>query len=273
MFGTAALAGFAVAIALSGPGPGRLDLIVVRPGAAVRRAVGGRSWSFGVRLGPALTGLAVLVWVGPAGAVVAAVLTETGRRALRRRREAAVRESERTGAVEACAVLAAELTAGRGPADALAAAATVATGPVATALATAAAGVPFGGQVPEVLTAAAGSSAVPDLLRGLAACWSVCSTTGAGLAAAVDRLTEVLRAEHRQRREVEAELAAPKATAALLALLPLVGTLLAAGLGAKPLQVLLHTPVGISCLLLGVALDLIGLWWTGRLVAAAGGAP
>ena len=53
-------------------------------------------------------------------------------------------------------------------------------------------------------------------------------------------------------------------------LLPLAGVALAAGLGARPGYVLLHTPLGVGCLVLGLVLDGTGLWWTARLVARAG---
>ena len=94
----------------------------------------------------------------------------------------------------------------------------------------------------------------------------------------VEEVTELIRARgasdggrarETQRRQVAAALAGPRASAALLALLPLAGVALAAGLGARPLHVLLHTPLGVGCLLLGAALDLLGLWWTTRIVARA----
>ena len=80
-----------------------------------------------------------------------------------------------------------------------------------------------------------------------------------------------LRAEQAQRRAVQAELAGPRATAGMLAILPLAGLVLAAGLGADPLHVLLETPVGWVCLVAGLGLDGLGLLWTGRLVTRAGG--
>ncbi|MCW2715985.1 MAG: hypothetical protein JWN88_3032 [Frankiales bacterium] len=113
-------------------------------------------------------------------------------------------------------------------------------------------------------------TAVPELLRALAACWTVCSSSGSGLATAVERLEEGLRAEQARRRAVDAELAGPRATAALLAVLPLAGMVLATGLGADPVAMLLHTPLGLVCLSGGLLLDALGLWWTARLVARAG---
>ena len=198
------------------------------------------------------------------GAAVAAV------RVRRRRRSAAARQEERARAVEACAALSAELRAGRSPADALLAAAEVAVGPCRTALTTAAGAARLGGS-PAAALQPPPSTAVPDVLRSLAACWSVCAGTGSGLASAVERLEEGLRAEQAQRRAVQAELAGPRATAGLLAVLPAGGLLLAAGLGADPLDVLLSTPVGLVCLLGGLLLDGLGVWWTGRLVDRASG--
>lgn len=173
--------------------------------------------------------------------------------------------------MQACAVLASELRAGRPSAVALQAAAEVASGPFAASLRAAAGTAELGGDVSVVLAAPSGvdGSAVPDLLAGLAACWTVCAGTGSGLAAAVERLGEGQRAAADQRRAVEVELAGPRATARLLALLPLVGLLLAAGLGAEPLGFLLGTAPGRACLLLGLGLEAIGLRWTSRLAARA----
>jgi tight adherence protein B len=97
-------------------------------------------------------------------------------------------DRERARAVEACAVLAAELRAGRPPAVALGAVREVAVGRTREVLSSAAAAAELGGDVPEVLARGAPASAAPALLRGLAACWALCASTGAGLAAAVERL-------------------------------------------------------------------------------------
>ena len=210
--------------------------------------------------------------LGPVAAVLAVLLALVGGRAWVRRRLARGRDEERDSAAEVLAVLAAELRAGRQPADALEAAAGVALGPLAATLGTAATGARVGADPGAALLRSAATSAVPDLLRGLAACWQVCGRTGSSLAAAVDRLAETLRAEGVQRLAVDAELAGPRATAVLLALLPLAGIALAAGLGARPVHVLLETPLGLGCLAGGFGLDLLGLWWTERIIVAAGGA-
>ena len=53
--------------------------------------------------------------------------------------------------------------------------------------------------------------------------------------------------------------------------MPVVGLGIGAGMGGDPLHVLLHTPVGWGCLVVGVGLELAGVAWTGRIVRNAGG--
>lgn len=265
----ALLAGAAVACWLGLPRPGAVRVQALRGRASTRRS----RPALDARAGALLAGAAGLLWVGPVPGALLAAGAALALRGSADRRRAAEQAAERVRAVEACATLAGELRAGRTPAEALTAAAEVASGGSRTALAAAAAAAAAGADVPAALLhRAAPPTAVPEVLRGLAACWAVCATAGSGLAAAVERLEEGLRATLAQRRAVEAELAGPRATAAMLALLPLAGLALAAGLGADPLRVLLHTPVGLLCLVVGVGLDVAGLRWTARLVARAAAA-
>jgi tight adherence protein B len=105
-------------------------------------------------------------------------------------------------------------------------------------------------------------------LSALAACWHA-SEGGAGMARAVGRLAVSLRAGEAQRREVASELAAVRASAHLLATLPLTGILLGSGIGAAPMHVLFHTVAGQGCLALGVGCILAGLAWMNRIVRSA----
>jgi len=202
---------------------------------------------------------------------LAALAVASSQRWRSRRAVVQAREAERGAAVEACAALAAELRAGRAPYQALEVAAGLALGPSRDTLAAASATAVLGGDVAGVLLRSGDAGAVAGVLRSLAACWTVCAGSGSGLAAAVERLEQGLRAERDQRRALQAELAGPRATAAMLAILPVGGLVLAAGLGADPVRVLLHTPVGWVCLTAGLGLDAVGLAWTSRLVARAGG--
>lgn len=102
----------------------------------------------------------------------------------------------------------------------------------------------------------------------LAFAWRVAERTGCPLAEPVARLHASLRHEEALRREVQAQLAGPRATARLLAALPVLGVLLGIGLGADPLAFLLGAPAGRLCLVAGAALSVLGLLWTGRIAGA-----
>lgn len=105
-------------------------------------------------------------------------------------------------------------------------------------------------------------------LHYLAACWEVSATTGTGFAAAVTRLAASARAAETVRVDLEGELAGPRATARMLALLPLIGLGFGLVLGSDPLSWLLTTVPGLACLTTGLALTALGAVWTGRIAAA-----
>lgn len=104
------------------------------------------------------------------------------------------------------------------------------------------------------------------ILASAAACWSVAATQGAGLADALERLVVQDRRAEEVRRQLEAHLAAPRATARMLALLPAFGLVLGIAVGGDPVGWLLGTPLGVACLLVGVALVIVGLTWASRIV-------
>jgi tight adherence protein B len=106
-------------------------------------------------------------------------------------------------------------------------------------------------------------------LRLLAGCWRIGAERGGMFGGVVDGLAAALRDEQAHRAEAAAQLAGPRATARLLAALPLLGLAMGAALGARPLVFLFGTVPGAACLLAGVALDAIGFWWTRRLVTGA----
>ncbi|GCD44040.1 type II secretion system F family protein [Streptomyces paromomycinus] len=226
-----------------------------------------------------ITGFPRELWCLPAGvvlgvmagsvlpviaAVVASVLV---RRWLRARER--VRERERRGAavIELCEAVAGELRAGRQPGQALTAAGAAGFGEAGAAVTAAAR---FGGDVPAALRAA-GRLPGAEGLAGVAACWQVAVDGGAGLAAGLERIATALRAERDQRDDLRAQLAGPRATALMLALLPAGGLAMGSALGADPLGVLLHTPAGWACLLAGGLLEGCGIVWTARIIATAEG--
>ncbi|MFE6835230.1 type II secretion system F family protein [Streptomyces sp. NPDC057705] len=192
------------------------------------------------------------------------------RRWLRVRARERARAARAAEVVALCGAVVGELRAGAQPGQALTAAMRrTAAGPGGPGAAEAGvlAAAAFGGDVPGALRQAAKEPGAQGL-AGMAACWRVSVDGGAGLAAGLDRLEGALRAERDRQESLRAQLAGARSTVLVLALLPLVGLLIGTGLGADPLRVLLHTPMGWGCLLAGALLEALGLLWCRRIVRA-----
>ncbi|MFE6978202.1 type II secretion system F family protein [Streptomyces sp. NPDC057682] len=188
------------------------------------------------------------------------------RRWLRGRRLRRDGERRADAVVDLCGAVVGELRAGAEPGRALLAAVRgVGAGDASWSGVFAAAR--FGGDIPGALGQAAREPGREGLV-GVAACWRVAADGGAGLAAGLDRLESALRAERRGREELRAQLTGAWSTVVVLALLPVVGIALGTALGADPLRVLLHHPVGLACLVAGGALEALGLAWAARIVRA-----
>ncbi len=172
--------------------------------------------------------------------------------------------------IRLCGLLAGEVRAGRQPGDALVVAVRGSRALTGAGSAAVVAAARFGGDVPGALRAAAREPGAEGL-NGLAACWRVAVDRGAGLASGLERLADALRAERDQRADFRAQLAGPTSTTVMLAGLPVFALLLGAGMGARPLRVLLHTWPGIGCLVMGGALEAAGVWWAMRIVRGAEG--
>jgi len=104
-------------------------------------------------------------------------------------------------------------------------------------------------------------------LMSLAVCWQASVRHGAALSDAVGRIATGARAAQSARASMAAELAGPRATARVLALLPVIGVALGMAMGAQPLQWLTSSRPGWVCMVGGVALALTGTWWTSRIAA------
>ncbi len=221
--------------------PPRLLVVLVVTGVLV--LVQALGWTQHVRG----TRLVLAVIVGAAGLALGGL----ARRRARQRRSLAVAAR----VLESCELLAAELAAGRPPGAALDQAAEQwpELSPVAEAFT-------LGADVPQALRRVCTIDGASGL-RVLGAAWQVSHRTGAGLAGALAAVSADLRATQATRRVVESELASARATARLVAALPVPALLMGSGAGGDPWHFLLDTPAGLACLAGGLVLGLAGLAW------------
>lgn len=127
-------------------------------------------------------------------------------------------------------------------------------------LASAAMAARLGGDVPAALRDLARQPGA-EAMRIVAAAWQVSHRSGAGLAGSLGQTVVGLRERRRTSRMVASELSSAKATAHVMALLPVGVLVLGNGVGGDPIGFLLDTPVGLGCLGLGATLALAGLFW------------
>jgi tight adherence protein B len=211
-----------------------------------------------------LGGLGLLITAGPVPVIGAAAAAY----AVRARRVRAVRArvaARREAVVELTAALVAELRGGRAPSGAFAAAASgLPPGELRAELAAAAAAAEAGTDFIPLVAGVAGQAGGAGLRR-VAACLRLSLAGGAGLAPALELVAAGLRDEEAVRREIAAQLAGPRATARLLAVLPVFGLVLGTGLGAEPVSLLVGTPLGLAALGTGTSLAIAGWLWTDRL--------
>lgn len=176
------------------------------------------------------------------------------------------REAELSVVLCGLEVLIAELEVGAHPADACATAAEDCVGPVATAFRAASARARLGGSAAEGF-ARHGSSADIELAR-IANVWGIAESRGLALAALLVAVRTDLLGRRRFRKRTEASLAGARATATVLAGLPVLGVALGQLMGASPLRILLGGGIGGIMLVVGSTLLCAGLMWTDRITRA-----
>ncbi|WP_137725474.1 type II secretion system F family protein [Prescottella subtropica] len=219
--------------------------------------------------------LAVTGAIGPA--VAAAIVVATLRRRYRRRSAAAARDRACDGVLAGLDIVIGELRVGAHPAVACATAADecagTGKGTGAAVGGTDAAVAAFRGAAARARlggSAAAGfavpDSVVADDLRRIATAWTVAEDRGLALADLLHAARTDLQGRKRFRSRTEASLSGARATAAVLAGLPLLGVGLGQMMGAAPIRVLLGGGLGAVLLVVGTALVASGLVWTDRIV-------
>ncbi|MFD7652711.1 type II secretion system F family protein [Actinosynnema sp. NPDC059797] len=175
---------------------------------------------------------------------------ETARRHVRLRASAALAEGLKA--------FAAELRTGAHPAGAAACAAEDSEPPATEVLRAIAAASARGGDVEVAL------ADFPDA-RHLARAWRLAVDHGVPLADVLEAVRRDLDRRVTFTRQVQARMAGPRTSAAVLAGLPLLGVLLGELTGAGPLSVLTGSAAGQALLVVGVLLICAGLRWSGRL--------
>jgi tight adherence protein B len=251
------------AAVLVGPGPhGRRRLTVVRPAAA--RPVRLPSAAIGVLVLGAVAGG---VLAGPAGIVTGGLVAHVGRRRRARSRARTRTTAEAGQLAEALSRMVDELRRGAHPAAALEG--VRADGPLAERLlGQAAAGARLGDDVPAALERGAPRSGpLRAEMRRVAAAWSIAERHGAPLADLLEGALTDLRWRRAFEERSHARMAGPRATAAVLTALPLLGIGLGHLLGADPLGVLRAGVLGQLLLLGGSGLLWCGLTWSDRIAA------
>jgi tight adherence protein B len=183
--------------------------------------------------GAAVLAVGTTVAGGPVAGLATAAYCGVAARILRQRRAARLASRSRERALDAMYCLAADLRAG--------------------APASVASTVDGGGRLAWLVEA----------LRRVA------DQTGAPLADLLERAAADARATDRIRAAAAAQAAGAQATAWLLAALPAGGMALGYAIGADPLRVLLHTPIGAGCAAGGIVLQVAGLVWAERLIRPA----
>ncbi|MEV4239663.1 MULTISPECIES: hypothetical protein [unclassified Nocardia] len=216
----------------------------------------GRGSGFRVAFGVVIVGaLAVGVGLLVAVVLVGATVGIRVRRASRERRHSA----ECAYLLDALEAVIGELRVGAHPSAAAAAAAQESRGAAARAFAVSSARSRLGGSGADGLRDP--HSIVDAELARIADAWQVAEHHGLALAELLSAARTDLLGRIRFRTRTTASLAGARATAAVLAGLPLLGIGLGQLMGAAPLHVLLSPGAGTVLLPLGAALGCAGLLW------------
>lgn len=242
--------------------------LLIAPGPSMRRLTARRRRLRTRR--PAQTMVAAcgagLVFVVPV-TVVAAVGIIVLTVAVRRRRAVAnERRVEESAALQgALSVLVGELRVGAHPIAAVETAAREVGGAIEGRLSAVAARARLGADVAAGLRAAATHSTLPAQWERLSVCWQLAQTHGLAIATLMNTAHRDIVERDRYASRVASGMAGARATAVILAGLPLVGVGLGELIGARPVRFLLSGGAGGWLLVIGVALGCCGLAWSDRI--------
>ncbi|AZG47445.1 type II secretion system F family protein [Gordonia insulae] len=209
----------------------------------------------------------VVAMIAGSGQVAVAVSLVCVTLMWRRRRSRRTRgqEQEASDLALALSVMIAELSVGAPPAHACASAARElararADSPVVAGLGTMAGRAELGGEV-----VAEGEASGHLSWRRVGVAWQLADRHGLPIVELLESVRADLLARKQFAARTRAGLAGPRATATVLAGLPVIGILLGELMGAHPLGVLLGGRLGGLLLIIGTALSMAGLVWADRI--------
>ncbi|MET9325276.1 type II secretion system F family protein [Tsukamurella sp. NPDC003166] len=209
--------------------------------------------------------------IGPGQALAAALAAGTARELwarTRARNESAARLSAVLAGVDA---MVAELSVGAHPAAACATAGRDADDPhVRSVFAEMAGRAELGGDVAAGLRRHAAESAA---WARIAAAWETGTRHGIGMGELLASVREDLRSRERYLGRAHSALAGARATAQVLAALPVLGVLMGQLIDADPVGTLLGTGAGGVLLVVGTCLTCAGLLWSRSIADGAAGVP
>lgn len=211
------------------------------------------------------SGLMIAIAAPSLALVCAAAATATQVRR-RRSRLRQVRRAEGEAMTAALETLVGELRVGAHPLRAFGIAGAESGGTVGAALQTVTARAGLGADVAAGLRAVAAGSAVPFYWERIAICWRLAADHGLAMSTLMRAAQRDIVDRQRFSDQVDAGLAGARATAAILAGLPVLGILLGELIGAHPLRFLLGSGVGSWLLLIGAGLTWAGVAWSDRIV-------
>ncbi len=216
-------------------------------------------------VGAAAGGLVVALMAPVTATVAAGVIVATlvlRRNGCRNRQRRAKESAALQGALS---VLVGELRVGAHPVVAFETAAAEVDGTTAVSLRAVAARARLGADVGAGLRAAAADSTLPNHWERLSTCWELAESQGLAIVALVRAAQRDIGERERFASSVAAGMAGARATAAILAGLPLLGVGLGHLIGADPVSFLLSGGAGGWLLMVGVTLACAGLWWSDRI--------
>jgi tight adherence protein B len=209
--------------------------------------------------------LAAAVLVPLTTVLAAAVVGATAWLRYRRRRRLRSAAHEGRTLETALDALVSELRVGSHPVRAFRVAADEADGITAASLRAVSARARLGADVAAGLRAAARVSALPAHWDRLAVCWRLANDHGLAIGTLMRAAQLDVAERQRFSARVESGMAGARATAGILAGLPVLGVLLGQLIGAGPVSFLLGGHAGGWLLVIGSALACAGLLWADRI--------